>query len=110
MVKLSRALFGGAGLDAAHAVAMFNAREAPPDTHFNYGGVQTEVLGRPNCDIRSQPTKVRSRRRSCHSSSVGRTGCFAPILAVQGRTGSARKLPFARLALLQTARAREPYV
>jgi CubicO group peptidase (beta-lactamase class C family) len=37
--KLGRALFGQVGGDPAHAVAMFNAREAPPDTHFNYGGV-----------------------------------------------------------------------
>jgi CubicO group peptidase (beta-lactamase class C family) len=43
--RLSHALFGAAGPDAAQAVAMFNTREAPTDTHFNYGGVQTEVLG-----------------------------------------------------------------
>jgi CubicO group peptidase (beta-lactamase class C family) len=43
--KLSRVLFNPTGYDAAHAVAMFNTREAPADTHFNYGGVQTEVLG-----------------------------------------------------------------
>lgn len=43
--RLGRMLFTNALYDAAHAVAMFNAREAPPDTHFNYGGVQTEVLG-----------------------------------------------------------------
>ncbi len=43
--KLSRALFGGAGADPAHAVAMFNSRGAPPDAHLNYGGVQTELLG-----------------------------------------------------------------
>jgi hypothetical protein len=24
---------------------MFNVREAPADTYFNYGGAQTEVLG-----------------------------------------------------------------
>jgi CubicO group peptidase (beta-lactamase class C family) len=45
--RLGHALFGEfgpAGLDAAQAVAMFNTREVPPDTHFNYGGVQTEVL------------------------------------------------------------------
>ena len=43
--KLDRVLFRPTGDDAAHAVAMFNTREAPPDTHFKYGGVQTEVLG-----------------------------------------------------------------
>ena len=43
--KLGRALFTNAGVDTARAVAMFNTREAPPDTHFNYGGVQTELLG-----------------------------------------------------------------
>ncbi|MGA3402641.1 MAG: serine hydrolase [Acetobacteraceae bacterium] len=43
--KLSRVLFGQSGYDTAHAVAMFDTREALPDTHFNYGGVQTEVLG-----------------------------------------------------------------
>ena len=42
--RLNRALFDPSGLDPVHAVAMFNSREAPPDTHFNYGGVQTEVL------------------------------------------------------------------
>jgi CubicO group peptidase (beta-lactamase class C family) len=42
---LNRMLFGQSGFDAAHAVALFNTREHPPDTHFNYGGVQTEVLG-----------------------------------------------------------------
>jgi CubicO group peptidase (beta-lactamase class C family) len=48
-VKLGRALFSPSGApsgpDPAQAVAMFNTRERPPDTHFNYGGVQTEVLG-----------------------------------------------------------------
>jgi CubicO group peptidase (beta-lactamase class C family) len=44
-VKLGRVLFGQTGYDAAHAVAMFNTREISPDTHFNYSGVQTEVLG-----------------------------------------------------------------
>jgi len=43
--KLSRALFGQSGSDPAHVVAMFNTRERPPETQFNYGGVQTEVLG-----------------------------------------------------------------
>ena len=43
--RLNRALFGQSGTDPAQAVALFNTREAPPDTHFNYGGVQTEVLG-----------------------------------------------------------------
>jgi CubicO group peptidase (beta-lactamase class C family) len=43
--KLGRGLFGQTGYDAAHAVAMFDTREAPPDTHFSYGGAQTEVLG-----------------------------------------------------------------
>ena len=43
--KLGRALFGAAGADPARAVAMFNTRAAPPDTRFDYGGVQTEVLG-----------------------------------------------------------------
>jgi CubicO group peptidase (beta-lactamase class C family) len=44
-VKLGRALFTQSGPDPAQAVATFNTREYPPDTHFNYGGVQTEVLG-----------------------------------------------------------------
>lgn len=44
-VRLSRVLFGRTQYDPAQAVALFNTREAPPDTHFNYGGVQTEVLG-----------------------------------------------------------------
>ena len=43
--KLGRVLFGQTGYDTAHAVAMFNTRQVPPDTHFSYGGVQTEVLG-----------------------------------------------------------------
>lgn len=43
--KLSRALFTQSGTDAVHAVTMFNTRAVPPDTKFNYGGVQTEVLG-----------------------------------------------------------------
>jgi CubicO group peptidase (beta-lactamase class C family) len=43
--KLGRVLFNHAGYDTAHAVMMFNTREALPDTHFSYGGVQTEVLG-----------------------------------------------------------------
>ncbi len=43
--QAGRALFGQSGTDPAQAVALFNTREAPPDTHFNYGGVQTEVLG-----------------------------------------------------------------
>lgn len=44
-VRLSHILFGWTRYDPAQAVAVFNTREAPPDTHFNYGGVQTEVLG-----------------------------------------------------------------
>lgn len=44
-VKLGRVLFNQSGYDTAHAVAMFDTRETTPDTHFNYGGVQTEVLG-----------------------------------------------------------------
>ncbi len=43
--KLSRVLFTQSGQNAAHAVAMFNTRAVLPDTKFNYGGVQTEVLG-----------------------------------------------------------------
>jgi CubicO group peptidase (beta-lactamase class C family) len=43
--RLGRALFTKSGPDPAQAVALFNTREYPPDTHFNYGGVQTEVLG-----------------------------------------------------------------
>lgn len=43
--KLGRALFGQSGSDPAHVVAMFNTRKTPPDTYFNYSGVQTEVLG-----------------------------------------------------------------
>ena len=44
-VKLSRMLFGQSGLDTAQAIATFNTRDVPPNTHFRYGGVQTEVLG-----------------------------------------------------------------
>ncbi len=44
-VRLARALFNQSGYDTVHAVAMFNTREVPQDTHFNYGGVQTVVLG-----------------------------------------------------------------
>jgi CubicO group peptidase (beta-lactamase class C family) len=43
--RLNRALFAPSGPDPAQAVATFNTREYPPDTHFNYSGVQTEVLG-----------------------------------------------------------------
>ena len=43
--KLNRALFMQSGSDATQAVAAFNTREYPPDTRFNYSGVQTEVLG-----------------------------------------------------------------
>ena len=43
--KLSSALFTQSGPAPAHAVATFNTRERTPDTRFNYGGVQTEVLG-----------------------------------------------------------------
>lgn len=43
--KLGRALFGQTGRDPARAIAQFNTRVAPPDTRFNYAGVQTELLG-----------------------------------------------------------------
>ena len=42
--KLNRALFGRSGGDAAHALALFNQRIFPPETHFNYANAQTEVL------------------------------------------------------------------
>ena len=43
--RLSRMLFGSANPGPARAVASFNTREVPPDTRFNYAGVETEVLG-----------------------------------------------------------------
>ena len=43
--RLGRVLFNQTGYDTAQAVTLFNTREAPPGTHFSYGGVQTEVLG-----------------------------------------------------------------
>jgi CubicO group peptidase (beta-lactamase class C family) len=44
-LKLTRILFGNTGEDAAHAVAAFNTRAVPPDTHFSYANADTEVLG-----------------------------------------------------------------
>lgn len=43
--RLSRALFGAGSRGPARAVAMFDVREAPPGTRFNYAGADTEVLG-----------------------------------------------------------------
>ena len=43
--RLGRALFGEGSSGPARAVAMFDTREAPPGTRFNYAGVETEVLG-----------------------------------------------------------------
>jgi len=43
--RLNSMLFGRNNPGPAQAVSMFNTREAPPDTRFNYAGVETEVLG-----------------------------------------------------------------
>jgi CubicO group peptidase (beta-lactamase class C family) len=43
--RLSQMLFSRGGPGPARAVATFNTRESPPDTHFSYAGVETEVLG-----------------------------------------------------------------
>jgi len=43
--RLNLMLFGRYNPGPAQAVSMFNTREAPPDTRFNYAGVETEVLG-----------------------------------------------------------------
>jgi len=43
--RFGQMLFGPSNPGAAHAVATFNTREAPPDTRFNYAGTETEVLG-----------------------------------------------------------------
>lgn len=42
---LDQMLFGRNNPGAAQAVAMFNTREAPPDTRFHYAGAVSEVLG-----------------------------------------------------------------
>jgi CubicO group peptidase (beta-lactamase class C family) len=38
-------LFGRDNIPPVQAIAAFNTREAPPDTKFSYGGIQTETLG-----------------------------------------------------------------
>ena len=43
--RLGRALFGPGSPGPVKAVAMFDAREAPPDTRFHYASIETEVLG-----------------------------------------------------------------
>jgi CubicO group peptidase (beta-lactamase class C family) len=42
---LNRMLFGLNSPGPAQSIAAFNKREVPPDIRFNYGGIQTEVLG-----------------------------------------------------------------
>lgn len=43
--RLNQMLFGAFGPGPAAAVGLFNTREAPLDTRFQYGGIQTEILG-----------------------------------------------------------------
>lgn len=43
--RFSAMLFGPTSPGAAKAVATFDTRSAPPDTRFNYAGIETEVLG-----------------------------------------------------------------
>lgn len=43
--RLNQMLFGRSGPGPAAAVGLFNTRDVPPDTRFQYGGIQTEVLG-----------------------------------------------------------------
>jgi CubicO group peptidase (beta-lactamase class C family) len=45
VARLGRALFAPDSLGPAKAVALFNTREAPPDTRFHYASVETELLG-----------------------------------------------------------------
>jgi len=45
IARLGRALFTPDSPGPAKAVALFNTREAPPDTHFHYASAETELLG-----------------------------------------------------------------
>ncbi len=45
VARLGGALFAPDSAGPAKAVALFNTREAPPDTHFRYASVETELLG-----------------------------------------------------------------
>ncbi len=45
VTRLGRALFAPDSPGPVKAVALFNTREAPPDTHFHYASVETEILG-----------------------------------------------------------------
>src|SRR5436309_2365867 len=42
VARLGAALFAPDSAGPAKAVALFNTREAPPDTHFRYASVETE--------------------------------------------------------------------
>src|SRR4029077_8180116 len=45
IARLGRALFAPDSPGPAKAVALFNTREASPDTHFHYSSAETELLG-----------------------------------------------------------------
>ena len=45
IARLGRALLAPDSAGPVKAVAQFNTREAPPDTHFHYASVETELLG-----------------------------------------------------------------
>ena len=45
IARLGRAMFGAGSRGPMHALAMFDSREAPAGTRFNYAGAETEVLG-----------------------------------------------------------------
>ena len=45
IAKFNRALFSTSSPGPAKAAAMFDTREAPPDTRFHYASIETEVLG-----------------------------------------------------------------
>ena len=44
-MRLNQMLFSRSNPGPAAAVALFNTREAPPDTRFQYAGSETEILG-----------------------------------------------------------------
>jgi len=44
IAKLGRGLFGTDSPGPGKAIAMFNEREATPDTHFHYASAETEIL------------------------------------------------------------------
>jgi CubicO group peptidase (beta-lactamase class C family) len=43
--RLGRALFGVDSKGPAQSVGLFGTRENPPDTHFHYASIETEVIG-----------------------------------------------------------------